>query len=59
MKDLTYQVFNPSGDLVLQAAESSRYARNKELMLLDAGYTIKLNGKRLTKTELRKEVGRK
>lgn len=52
--DLTYQVYNPAGDLVLQAPESIRYPRSVELALLEAGYTIKLNGKRITKTEARK-----
>ena len=53
---LPYQVYNPSGELVLQAQESARYPKLLELALLEAGYTIKLNGKRVTKTEIRKEV---
>ena len=57
--DLPYQVFNPSGEIVMQAPEGFRYPRQTELSLLDAGYTIKLCGKRITKAEIRKELGRK
>lgn len=49
-------VFNPAGDLVLQAVESARYPRRVELDLLGAGYTIRLHGKRITKAEIRKEL---
>lgn len=59
MIDLPYQVFDPSGRCVIHAPESCRYPRKTELSILEAGYTIKLNGKRITKTELRKEVNRK
>lgn len=52
MTELPYQVFNPQGVCIMQAPDSRRI----ELSILDAGYTIRLNGKRITKTELRKEV---
>lgn len=57
--ELPYQVISPSGQLVMEAPESCRYPRRIELDMLEAGYTIKLNGKRITKTDIRKEVGRK
>lgn len=54
--DLPYQVFGPSGEMVMHAPEVCRYSPRIELSLLDAGYTIKLNGKRITKAEARKNV---
>lgn len=51
-----YTVTNPDGDLVLQAPESCRYPKLLELALLEAGYTIRFHGIRLTKTMLRKDV---
>lgn len=59
MMECSYQVFNPQGECVMEAPESCRYPRRLELSILEAGYTIKLNGKRITKTETRKEVKRK
>lgn len=53
-----YQVINPEGACVLQAPEKCRYPSNKELKLLEAGYVIKLNGKKLTKTEIKKKEKR-
>lgn len=44
---------------MLEAPESCRYPRRIELDMLDEGYTIRLNGKRITKAEIRKEAGRK
>lgn len=55
MKDLPYQVFDSKGRKVLHAPESCRYPRRTEKALLADGYTIRLNGKRITKTDLRKE----
>lgn len=50
-----YQVIPPSGQLGgLIAPESCRYPRTTELSLLEAGYTIRLHGKKI-KAELRKE----
>lgn len=48
-------VYNPAGELVLQAVESVRYPRRVELDLLGAGYIIRLHGKRITKAELKRE----
>lgn len=55
--DYPYQVTPPSGKPGgLIAPESCRYDRKTELSLLDAGFTIRLHGKKITKTEIRKEV---
>ena len=40
----------------LAAVESCRYPRLVELALLEAGYTVRLHGKKITKTETRKEM---
>ena len=52
-----YQVINPDGETVLQS--KVRHSARIELDLLERGYAVKLNGKRLTKTEVRKDLGRK
>lgn len=52
-----YEVIPPagmSGGLIAPA--SCRYDPKTELSLLEAGYTIRLHGKKITKTELKKEV---
>lgn len=54
-----YQVFDPSGRLVLDSDVRCRYPRNMEMSLLDAGYAVKIAGKKLTKTEIRKSSGPK
>ena len=50
-----YQVFNPSGQPIMETPESCRYPRYIEKDMLEAGYTIRLHGKRITKAEARKE----
>lgn len=55
-----YEVIPPpgqSGGMI--APESCRYPRHIELAILEAGYTIRLRGKKITKTELRKENRRR
>lgn len=54
--DYPYTVTNPAGEIVLQAPENCRYPRLVELTLLEAGYTVRLHGKKITKTETRKEM---
>lgn len=49
-----YEVFHPDGQRIMTAQESCRYSSSTELSLLEAGYTIRLHGKRITKTEVRK-----
>ena len=48
-----YTVHNPAGVLVLQAAESCRSSRRVELDQLAAGYTIRLHGKKISRSDLR------
>lgn len=51
-----YQVIPPTGQPGgLIAPATCRYPGTPELSLLEAGYTIRLHGKKITKTELRKE----
>ena len=50
----SYQVFDSSGRLVLDTNVRCRYSRSMELSLLDAGYVVKIDGKRLTKTDIRR-----
>jgi hypothetical protein len=45
-----YKVYAPEGHLVLQSAV--RHPKHIELDHLEHGYTIKLNGKRITKKEV-------
>lgn len=52
MDNYPYKVYDQSGRLVLQAAESCRYDRETERSLLESGHTIRLNGKRITKKEV-------
>lgn len=59
MIDYPYKVYNPAGVLVMSGPEACRYPRRIELDLLEAGYTIRLHGKRITKTDLRKEISKK
>lgn len=48
-----YEVIPPPGQPGgVEAPESCRYPKHVELQLMDAGYTIKLHGKRLTKKEV-------
>ena len=53
--DYPYEVFNPGGQRVMNVPEVCRYPQHIELDMLEAGYTIRLHGKKITKTELRKE----
>ena len=51
--DVTPPPGQPGG---VVAPERCRYPRHIELDMLEAGYTIRLHGKKITKAELRKEV---
>lgn len=46
-----YQVYSPSGDQVLGAPASCRYSKQIEQSILDAGYTIRLHGQKITKNK--------
>ena len=56
MDKYPYKVFNPAGEVVLQSIPDCRYPRAVELQMLEAGYTILLNGKRLTKTDIKRRL---
>lgn len=56
MSDCPYEVISPSGQPMMEAAPGIRYPKEIELSMLEAGYTIKLNGKKLTKSEIRKRT---
>lgn len=58
MAVLNYQVFGPAGSCLMEAPESCRYPRKIELSLLEAGYTIRLSGKRISRNEIKKEANR-
>lgn len=47
-----YKVYR-DGELLMQAPESHRYPKLVELAMLEAGYTIKLHGKKITKKEIK------
>lgn len=47
-----YQISNSSGDLVCQADLDCRYPPRLELQLLDAGYRIYIDKRRLTRKEV-------
>lgn len=49
-----YIVINPEGKIVLQS--TVRYPKSVEMDLIAHGYTIKLNGKKLTMQAIRKEM---
>ena len=51
-EDRTYKVYDRNGRAVLAAPPECRYPKEIERSLLEAGYTIKLNGKRVTKKEV-------
>lgn len=57
MMQYDYEVIPPPGQLGgLIAPACCRYDRKTELSLLEAGYIIRLHGKKITKTELKKET---
>ena len=57
-KQYPYKIFNPDGILVMESPECCRYDKSTELAMLEVGYTIRHHGKRLTKTDIRKEERR-
>lgn len=53
MDNLPYKVWDRFGTLVLQATADNRYSKETELVLLKAGYTIKLGEKKITKKDVK------
>lgn len=58
-KDYPYEIISPSGQPMMEAPESCRYPKRIELDMLEAGYTIRLHGRKITKTEVRKRLDEK
>lgn len=56
---IPYRVYDSSGQQVLESDTRCRYPRHIELSMLDAGYAIRIDGKKLTKTEIRKDSASK
>lgn len=56
MVECNYQVFDPAGELVFRAPERLRYDRTVERSLLESGYSIRLNGAKISLRQLRKEA---
>ena len=56
MVEYPYQVFSPLGHLVMESTADCRYPKDTELRMLEAGFTIRLHGKKLAKTDIRKEA---
>lgn len=50
------EIIDPTGRLMETMHEGcERYAPSTELKMLEAGYTIKVHGRKLTKKELRED----
>ena len=50
------EIYDPTGRLMETMHEGcERYARSTELKMLEAGYTIKVYGRKLTKKELKED----
>ena len=47
-----YTVHGHSGEILMQSESGCRYRPEIEMDLLSAGYTIRLDGKRITKKEV-------
>lgn len=54
----TYKVYDRDGVLRMSAPEELRYPPEIELSIVNAGYSIKLNGKKITKKELQERKGK-
>ena len=57
--EYSYTVTSPGGVPMMRTAyERYRYDAQTELSMLDAGYTIRINGKRLTKKAVQERMGK-
>lgn len=52
MAELNYIVYDQKGRPILRATLPCRYDRETERNLLQAGYTIRIDGRKLTKKEV-------
>ena len=55
MKEYPYQMISPLGNVVLQVTMDARYPKDMEMRMMDAGFSFRVNGKKLTKSDIRKE----
>lgn len=53
MDKFNYRVINPLGVPILRTLSECRYPPETELQMLEEGYTIMIDDKRLTKTDVR------
>lgn len=51
-----YLVYSPIGQLVLETTLDCRYPADKEIRMLDAGFTIRIYGRKITKADARKRA---
>lgn len=49
----SYQVFDNDGRMVFHAPPSCRYDKGTERQLLESGHTIRLNGRKISKKEVK------
>ena len=56
MDKYPYKIYNAVGEIVMQSAADCRYPKTVELAMLEAGYTIRLHGKKLSKIDIRREA---
>lgn len=56
MDKYPYKIYNAVGEIVMQSSADCRYPKSVELEMLEAGYIIRLHGKKLTKSDIRKEI---
>lgn len=59
MDKYNYCVTNPQGVPVLSSVVACRYPLETELQMINDGYRIELEGRRLTATEIRAELRKK
>lgn len=56
MVELNYRVINPQGVPVLRSTAECRYLPETELSMMEKGYTIMIDDKRLTKTDVKAKL---
>lgn len=60
MSEYSYTVLSPEGKAIMGTKyEQYRYPAEIEAQMLDLGYKIQINGKRLTKKEVADALGKK
>lgn len=49
---MRYEVFDRTGQRKMYAEDGTRYSPEIELQMLEAGYTIKIGGRRVTRKDV-------